>query len=233
MKKLLCLIFLLFLCFPLFSNTKIADDSPDILGSMTHFLFQVAIIIFAARGGNFLFSKLKLPSVLGELVAGIMPLESLRWDLNLTLSRNRIRNYTDFVDDWDNWGSQISLSMDETDISFSPSIVGGSKISYELLDGVNLSLLSKLVGKQYIDNSGSDEHILDPYFINDVQILYSVNTNIFEELSFHILLNNILNNEYESNAWIYKYYLGGMEYKMDGYFPQAGFHFLAGVTVRI
>ena len=50
--------------------------------------------------------------------------------------------------------------MDETDISFSPSIVGGSKISYELLEGVNLSLLSKLVGKQYIDNSGSDEHIL-------------------------------------------------------------------------
>jgi iron complex outermembrane recepter protein len=167
-----------------------------------------------------------------EIVAGIIPLESLRWDLNLTLSRNRIRNYTDFVDDWDNWGSQISLSMDETDISFSPSIVGGSNISYELLDGVNLSLLSKLVGKQYIDNSGSDEHILDPYLINDVQILYSVNTNIFEELSFHILLNNILNTEYESNAWIYKYYLGGMEYKMDGYFPQAGFHFLAGVTVR-
>jgi iron complex outermembrane receptor protein len=167
-----------------------------------------------------------------ELIAGIMPLEALRWDLNLTLSRNKIRNYTDYIDDWDNWGAQLASFMTETDISFSPSVVGGSKISYELLKGLNISLLSKLVGKQYIDNSGSEDYTLDPYFINDLQILYSVKTNILEELNFHLLLNNVLDVEYESNAWIYRYNLGGREYKMDGYFPQAGFHFLVGVSVR-
>ena len=179
-----------------------------------------------------------------ELIAGMMPVESLRWDINLTLSRNRIRNYMDYVDDWDNWGSQETRFREETTLSFSPSVVGGSKISYEIIEGLKVGLLSKYVGKQYIDNSNSweieiqpgvfrtEEHKLDPYFVNDIQLTYSVNVDFLEELNFHLLLNNVLNEEYESNAWIYKYYYGGQKYKMDGYFPQAGFHFMAGMTVR-
>ncbi len=179
-----------------------------------------------------------------ELVAGIIPLKSIQWDLNLTLSRNRIRNYREYVDDWDNWGSQASVFKKETELSFSPSITGGSKISYKPFEGLKFSLLSKYVGKQYIDNSNfweieiapgifsTEEHKLDPYFVNDFQVLYSLKTGLLEELSFHLHLNNVLNEQYETNAWIYKYYLGGQKYKMDGYFPQAGFHFMCGVTAR-
>ncbi len=166
-----------------------------------------------------------------EIIAGIMPFEPLRWDVNLTLSRNRIRHFTDYVDDWDNWPDQVTNYLEETDISFSPSVVGGSTITWEPVRGLKARLFSKYVGKQYIDNSSSEEYTLDPYFVNDLQIRYTVNTDMFKTLSVTLLINNILNEEYESNAWVYRYYLGGTEYKIDGYFPQAGINFLAGVTL--
>jgi iron complex outermembrane receptor protein len=166
-----------------------------------------------------------------ELITGIIFVETLRWDLNLTLSRNRIRNFTDYVDDWDIGSDRSVAVLDETEISFSPAVIGGSKITFEPVEGLRASLLSKYVGKQYIDNSSTEEYTLDPYFVNDLQIVYTIKTDFIREVSLNLLLNNILNTEYESNAWIYKYYYGGTEYKMDGYFPQAGFHFLAGVTL--
>ena len=138
----------------------------------------------------------------------------------------------DYVDDWDNWPDQVMNNLGETDISFSPFVIGGSKIIYEPVGGFKVSLMSKYVGMQYIDNSQSEEYKLDPYFVNDLQLQYTLHTNFLKEIRFNLLLNNVFDVKYESNAWVYKYYLEGIEYKMDGYFPQAGFNFLAGMTVR-
>ncbi len=43
---------------------------------------------------------------------------------------------------------------------------------------------------------------------------------------------NLFNVEYETNAWVYRYYYEGAEGVYDGYFPQAGIHFMAGVRIR-
>lgn len=170
-----------------------------------------------------------------ELVAGIVPFEKVRWDINLTLSKNMIRDYSDYVDaynvDWDYIG-QDSTYLEETNLSFSPGIIVGSKIIYEPLEGLSLGILSKYVGKQYIDNSGSDSRVLDPYFVNDLQIQYRLKPGFMEEIGFSLMLSNILNERYETNAWVYRYYYGDIEYKMDGYFPQAGFNFMAGLTLK-
>jgi iron complex outermembrane receptor protein len=46
------------------------------------------------------------------------------------------------------------------------------------------------------------------------------------------MINNIFNEKYETNAWVYRYYYEDKEYMMDGYFPQAGINFLAGINLR-
>lgn len=46
------------------------------------------------------------------------------------------------------------------------------------------------------------------------------------------MVNNLFDTEYESNAWVYSYVYGGSRYKMDGYFPQAGTHFFAGIDFK-
>ncbi len=49
-----------------------SGQSSDMTHLMTMLVFQLGIIIFAARIGGLLFKKIKLPSVLGELTAGII-----------------------------------------------------------------------------------------------------------------------------------------------------------------
>ncbi len=173
-----------------------------------------------------------------ELILGIFPASNIRWDMNLTLSRNKIRNYTSYVDNWDYWSDpenepyQIVSELGETDLSFSPSLVGGSKISYQPFSGFKISLLSKYVGKQFMDNTSSENFKLDPYFVNHLQLQYSFQPSFMKEIGLNLMLNNFLNEKYETNAWVYRYYAGGTEFKMDGYFPQAGIHFIAGLTVK-
>jgi iron complex outermembrane receptor protein len=166
-----------------------------------------------------------------ELVAGIFPLDQVRWDLNLTLSRNRIRNYTDHVDDWDTWG-QVVTPLAETDLSFSPSVIAGSNLRYEPVEGLTLALHSKYVGKQYIDNTSNGDRIIDPYLVNDLQVWYVFKPSFMREIGLNLMLNNFLNEMYETHAWVYRYFLGGEEYKMDGYFPQAGFNFMLGLSLK-
>ena len=110
--------------------------------------------------------------------------------------------------------------------------MGGSKLTYEPVSGLKFSLSSKYVGKQYIDNTSSDERKLDPYFVNDLQVRFTFEPSFVKEIGINLMLNNFLNERYESNAWVYRYHTGGNEYTMDGYFPQAGINFIAGLTLN-
>lgn len=167
-----------------------------------------------------------------EFVASFKPTERLRWDANLTLSRNRIKDFTAYIDNYDTWPEQTKEEIGDTDISFSPEVISGSRLSYEPVNNLELKLISKYVGKQYIDNTSSNERTIDPYFVNDINVVYNFQTSLIPEVSVNLLVNNVFDVEYETNAWVYRYLSGGKEYEMNGYFPQAGINFLAGVKLK-
>ena len=166
-----------------------------------------------------------------EFITGIKILPCLDWNVNITYSKNKIKDFTEFVDDWDN-GGQISKDLGETDLSFSPEIIGGSQITYNCVKGMKLAFFTNYIGKQYIDNTSSNQRMLDPYLINNLLISYVFKTNVIKEIELTLKVNNLLDEEYESNAWVYRYYLGNQFYEMDGYFPQAGINFLAGIKLK-
>ncbi|MCK4749980.1 MAG: hypothetical protein KAT15_23150, partial [Bacteroidales bacterium] len=62
--------------------------------------------------------------------------------------------------------------------------------------------------------------------------LYRFNPGFMKEIGFNLMFNNILNEKYETHAWIYRYYEEGTEKKSDGYFPQAGFNIMAGLSLK-
>jgi iron complex outermembrane receptor protein len=167
-----------------------------------------------------------------ELALGWKICKRLRWDINATLSSNKIIAFTEYVDNWDAWPEQIVTELGKTDIAFSPALTGGSILTWEPLPNFAVSLFSKYVGKQYIDNTSSEERKLDPYFVNDFLVSYHLKFKSIKELGFSIKINNFTNTEYESNAWVYRYYTGTGYGVYDGYFPQAGIHFLAGVELK-
>jgi iron complex outermembrane recepter protein len=166
-----------------------------------------------------------------EIQYGIAFTRNLQWQANATFSQNKIKNFTEYVDNWDTWG-QETFELGTTDIAFSPGIIANSQLLFQPVPKLNLAFISSYVGKQYIDNTSNENRSLDAYFINNLKIDYTFKTKLFDELVLHLLVNNLFNEMYESNAWVYSYILGGERYKMDGYYPQAGRHFIAGVNIR-
>jgi len=168
-----------------------------------------------------------------ELSLGWKILKNLSWNTNATLSRNIIRDFISYTDNWDEWPRQITDTLGNTEIAFSPSVIFSSIFNYEIIKDLHLALYSKYVGKQFIDNTGSDDRSLDPYFVNDILISYSLFPKFLKEISFSLKFNNIFNVKYESNAWVYRYYYEGSYNTYDGYFPQAGIHIMGGITLKL
>ena len=166
-----------------------------------------------------------------ELQTAIKIADKIEWEMNATLSRNKIMNFTEHVDNWDTW-SQVSANLGETDISFSPAIIIGSNFRFNLFENFEIRIFSKYVGKQYIDNTSGESRILNPWFVNDINFQYSFSQKWVDQISIKLQINNLFNEEYETNAWIYRYIVDGEDKILDGYFPQASRNFLVGLNFR-
>lgn len=163
-----------------------------------------------------------------ELMFGMKPTSWLKIGLNTTLSRNIIKDYTQFIDVYDNpddgnWLNQETKDLGNTTISFSPSMVASGMLTIMPLKNLSFSLISKYVGRQYIDNSESKDRMLDAYWVNNLKLDYTFSLKGAKTIFVQGMLNNVLNAKYISNAWIYraKYQNGAPDYIDDGYFSQA------------
>lgn len=195
-----------------------------------------------------------------ELELGYRITKELTWSINGTFSQNRIKEYTQFVDNWDYYeGStepaQYEKKINNADIAFSPSIIAGSLISYRrpLLtktDEIGIALITKYVGEQYFDNTMSSQRKLDGYLTNDIRLTYVISNFGVNKLSFNFTAKNVLNTMYVNNAWSYtfqdpsnwsdydenKIYINDVDdtgrKQMVGYFPQAGINWMMGLTLK-
>jgi iron complex outermembrane receptor protein len=166
-----------------------------------------------------------------EIEGGVQVLKNLNWYGNISLSKNIIPVFTDFTDNWDT-GIQDQITLKNKTISFSPSVVAASVIDYSPFRNFHLSINSKYVGKQYIDNTQNEERMLNAYMTQNLSIIYVIENKSFKELTFQFLLNNLLNTYYETNAWVYKYNEEGSLHTMDGYFPQAGINYMLKIGIK-
>ena len=113
-----------------------------------------------------------------------------------------------------------------TNIAYSPKLIAGNMIAFSPVKNVNVALLSKFVGKQYLNNINDKSSYLNDYFINDFSFNWDIPMKkAFREISLNVLCNNIFDRKYVSNAVDYG---GGYIY----YFPQAGTNLLAGITLK-
>jgi len=166
-----------------------------------------------------------------ELEAGARLARTIRWNVNATFSRNKVRRFNEYLDNFDT-GTQESRPHQGTDISFSPNVIAGSQLLFTPAKRLELGLLSKYVGKQYLDNTSNESRVLNAYFTNDIRAIYTVKPKFAQEIAFTLLLNNVLNELYESNGYTYAYISEGKVTADNGYYPQAGRNFLAGIRVR-
>ncbi len=151
---------------------------------------------------------------------------------NISLSRNRIKNYREYVDDYDG-GPQIVNEYNNTSISFSPTITGAILIGFVPVRNFNLELTGKYAGKQFLDNTMNDSRMLDEYFVSDLHLAYSINPGKIKEITFRFALYNITDAIYNSNGYTYSGYISGERNDYNYYFPQARVNWLGGIVVKI
>ena len=152
---------------------------------------------------------------------------------NISFSRNKNIDYkTNFDGVVTNWG--------DTDISFSPDLVSSIGVNFRPKEDINISILNKFVGEQFMSNTESVVSKLNSYSTTDLNFIYSFKrSKHFKEIIFTAMINNIFNKEYVSNGYYYTYDDTWSEPNMittiegAGYYPQALRNFLLGITFKL
>jgi iron complex outermembrane receptor protein len=187
-----------------------------------------------------------------EADARIKFCEQFSWAVNATISTNKIKNLSQGLTAYDadyNKLPPVQQSFKKTDIAFSPSLIAGSEIIYSPIKNGSIALLSKYVGKQYLDNTGNVNpegyttspdvannpyavnRLLKAYFVNDVRLRYNFSTKAIKNIGLGLLVNNILSKKYESAGATYPDIESGTLVNYNYYFPQATRNFLASVSL--
>lgn len=174
-----------------------------------------------------------------ELTAGVKITNWLRWDVNGTLSRNRIKDYVGYVSnydsDWNDLWSQTAIEKGNTTIAFSPSFIGNSIISFNY-KGFNASFASQFVSRQYLDNFENKEDSLDPYFVNNLEASYTFALPHIKAITAGVSIYNLFGEKYETNG----YSQTAAVYNGDSYtlvsspmfYPMAGTNLLVHLTFK-
>lgn len=171
-----------------------------------------------------------------ELESMIKISERLMWNANLTLSRNRIQSYSEVLEDYGADFSDFAIVETvhrNTEIAFSPSVIAGSSLTLRPFRNADLTLLSKYVGKQYLDNTSNESRMIDSYLVNDLRLSYTWTPDFLKEINFSFLINNLLDESYESNGYTYGYLAGPVEYRENFYYPQAGRNYMAMISIKL
>lgn len=161
-----------------------------------------------------------------EAVLNYQISKRLLWSGNVTLSQNRIQNFQEKMVDYD-LNEEVVINHGNSDIAYSPSVIAGSTLTYTA-GAFEASILRKYVGKQYLDNTSDDARSLKAYMTHDVRLKYALKKGPV----FTLLLNNVLNEMYSSNGYTYSYRFGGATTTENFFYPQAGFNFLLGASIR-
>ena len=170
-----------------------------------------------------------------EITAGVKITDWLRWDANLVASRNKILNYHQYIDLYDdqdnwNWVGQDSV-VGTTTIAFSPTLTASSLFTFEIA-GFTATVQTNVVSKQYLDNTEDENAMLRAYSTTNLNLQYLLPIANSQWPTIRLLcqINNIFNAKYANN--------GGAEASrfMDGsrccwYYAQAGINIHAGFSV--
>ncbi|MEN2280688.1 TonB-dependent receptor [Algoriphagus sp. SE2] len=172
-----------------------------------------------------------------ELSGAFQVSKALTLGGNLTLSQNKIEEFTEYVDDYSTVEfQQEAFIYEDTDIAFSPNAIASAIIEYKPIENLSLNWMSKYVGKQYLDNSANDSRSLDAFFTNDIRVSYQVQPRFFKSLELNLLVNNIFNELYEPNGYTFSYFVPGdtgRELVTENYYyPMAGTNFMLGLNLK-
>lgn len=171
-----------------------------------------------------------------ELQGALKPVNWFDWQVNVTLSRNRIRNFVEYIYE-DEYKNPIEFSRGNTPIAFSPSVIAHNAFNFRW-HGFETSLMSRYVSKQYMNNAKSEDARLDAYFVSDLALSYTFsNLPSIKNLRVGVTVYNIFNEKYCNNGYSGAgYYMQDntpVIYRYAGYAAQATTNVLTTISLTL
>ena len=171
-----------------------------------------------------------------ELHAGVNATKWLAIEANAALNQNKIKDFDEVVEDWDN-GSQ-TIHYDNSTLAFSPSSILNGFITFHH-KGFEVIWHTNYVSRMYLDNTENKDRSLPGYSTSNVSLGYTYKPQKFvKEAIFKVNFNNIFNKRYAASGWVYSaiYESGGHSndnrYYQIGFMPMAGFTMMANLTLK-
>jgi iron complex outermembrane receptor protein len=171
---------------------------------------------------------------------------SAGWDItpwltiegNAALSANKIKDFDEVVEDWDN-GSR-TIHYDESTLAFSPSTILNGFITVHK-NGWQGMWHTNFVGRQYLDNSENTARSLPCFSVSDFSVSYTTKvTKVcpLKEVVVGMNVNNVFARRYAANGWVYSAICDSYGHGNDnryyqiGFVPSAGFTAMGFLTLR-
>lgn len=171
-----------------------------------------------------------------ELTAGVDPTSWLTLEANAALSRNRLLDFDEYVEDWDN-GTTV-IHYDDAALAYSPSAIlnGFINLHYK---GFRAAWHTGFVSRMYLDNTENIDRSLPAYSLSNLSLGYTLRLRGFlKEIDFGVEGNNLFNAHVAQSGWVYSaiYESGGHpndhRYYQIGFIPVAGLTVLGHVALR-
>lgn len=170
-----------------------------------------------------------------ELDAKWQIVPQFNWGITASLSKHRIKEFNEFFDEYDvnfDWIGQQQNVYKNTAIAFAPNFILGNEFTYRPFKNFDISLNSKCVSKQYLDNTSNEARKLDAFFVNDIRFSHQFKVLQLRNIELGLQINNIFNEKYESNGYTYGYVYDSNLITENFYFPQAGTNFMFSLNVK-
>ena len=151
---------------------------------------------------------------------------------SITLSQNKIKEFTEYVDDYDQF-TQVAIQHKNTNIALSPSLTTNRTFNWKPNDKFSFFWTTKYTSKQFLDNTENKNRILDAYFINDINAHWTILNKPKFTMLLQLYFNNILNVEYTPNGYTYSYISNGSVTTSNNYYPMAGRNYWISLKIDL
>ncbi len=182
-----------------------------------------------------------------ELTAGWDATPWLTLEGNAALSLNKIRDFDEFVEDWDDWkdnpdaakyhcdgnGDELrQFHYDNSTLAFSPSCILNGFVTFHH-KGFSATWHTNFVSRQYLDNTKNNDRSLPSYSVSNLKFGYVAKVTKacgIKEVELGLSFNNILGRRYASYGWVYSAIAESYGHTNDNRYYQIGFTPSAGLT---
>ena len=186
-----------------------------------------------------------------ELQAGVNPTKWLTIEANAALSRNKIKDFDEYVENWDDWEGNVDangnaydgdgfdvIHYDYSTLAFSPSAILNGFITFHY-KGFQATWHTNYVSRMYLDNTQNLDRSLPAFSTSNVKFSYTMKPgSLPKEAVISVSFNNIFNKRYAASGWVYSAicdsygHPNNNRYYQIGFIPMAGFNVMGNLTLR-